>query len=225
MASPCRAALCLALFLVVLPLQERSPTTTPARRTPSRSASVLSTPTPTQFILAPWFRLAGVDGGAANCIRSRSSSPAPLQSVVWFAKKADTGATPLATAQSAISVTPAGQLVIADGSDAVLWSSPVNSSLKRASVLTLLDSGGDGVLWQSIKHPRDTLLPGQSVARNAGATGKSSYPSAPIGRCGVLFTTRRFSLGVQADGDVVLLVGNDPAAKALIKVQTIEPPD
>jgi hypothetical protein len=233
-ASPCRGALCLALCLLVLPRQHRSPAAA-AQTTNLTAGAALAPPgyitspsgvfafgfraldsDPTQFILATWFRFAD---GAAN--GSSSSSPAPPpQSVVWFAKKADTGATPLATARSALSVTPAGQLALEDGtngSNTVLWSPPVNSTAKRASVLALLDSGdlrlladGGGVLWRSFEHPRDTLLPGQSVAWDAGATGKLVSK-----RADAEFTTGRFSLGVQEDGNVVLyvdlLVGNDPA--------------
>ncbi|PUZ59701.1 hypothetical protein GQ55_4G063600 [Panicum hallii var. hallii] len=231
MASPRRAALCLALCLLVLP----RPPAAAAQITNLTAGTALAPPgyitspsgvfafgfraldsDPTQFILATWFRL---DGGAANGSSGNSSSPTPPQNVVWFAKKADTGATPLATALSALSVTPDGQLALMDGangSSSVLWSPPANSSVKRASVLALLDSGdlrliadGGGVLWQSFAHPRDTLLLGQSVAWDAGATGKLVSK-----RTDAEFTTGRFSLGVQADGNVVLYVdlldGNDP---------------
>ncbi|RLM55624.1 hypothetical protein C2845_PM10G17800 [Panicum miliaceum] len=231
MASPRRAALCLALCLLVLP----RPPAAAAQTTNLTAGTALAPPRyitspsgvfafgfraldsdPTQFILATWFRL---DGGAANGSSGNSSSPTPPQNVVWFAKKADTGATPLATARSALSVTPDGQLALVDGangSSSVLWSPPANSSVKRASVLALLDSGdlwliadGGGVLWQSFAHPRDTLLLGQSVAWDTGATGKLVSK-----RAHAKFTTGRFSLGVQADGNVVLYVdlldGNDP---------------
>jgi hypothetical protein len=52
------------------------------------------------------------------------------------------------------------------------------------------------VLWESFGYPTDTLLPGQSLALDAE------------------FTTGRFSMGVQTDGNVVLyvdlLTGNSP---------------
>ncbi|RLN12089.1 hypothetical protein C2845_PM09G20340 [Panicum miliaceum] len=213
MASPHRAALCLALCLLVLPRRQQRPPAAAAQTTTLTAGAALAPPgyitspsgvfafgfralesDPTQFVLATWFRL---DGAAAN--GSSSSSPAPPQSVVC--------------------VTPDGQLALVDsanGSSSVLWSPPANSSMKRASVLALLDSGdlqliadGGGVLWQSFAHPRDTLLPRQSVAWDAGATGKLVSK-----RADAEFTTGRFSLGVQADGNVVLYVdlldGNDP---------------
>ncbi|OEL18124.1 hypothetical protein BAE44_0020857 [Dichanthelium oligosanthes] len=111
MASPCRVALCLALCLLVLPRQQRSPVAV-AQQTNLTAVAALLPPgyitspsgvfafgfralnsDPTQFVLATWFRLTGAAGGTANGGGS-SSSPALPQSVVWFAKTTDTGTTP-----------------------------------------------------------------------------------------------------------------------------------
>jgi len=126
MASPRRVALC----LFVLPRRQQRPPAAAAQTTNLTAGAALAPPgyitspsgvfafgfraldaDPTQFVLATWFRL---DVGTAS---GSSSSPVPPQSVVWFAKKADTGATPLATARSALSVTPDGQLALVDGAN------------------------------------------------------------------------------------------------------------
>ncbi|WVZ79389.1 hypothetical protein U9M48_026969 [Paspalum notatum var. saurae] len=146
---------------------------------------------PTKFILATWFRI-GDD----------NSMPQP-ESVVWFAKESSMGATPNATAQSVLSIRPAdGQLTLTDGSQ-VLWNAS-NPSTQRGSVLVLSDSGnvmllGDGgeddVLWESFGYPTDTLLPGQTLL--GGLYSK---------RADTEFTTGRFTLAAQSDGNVVLYI-------------------
>ncbi|TVU08385.1 hypothetical protein EJB05_41789, partial [Eragrostis curvula] len=230
MASTYRLAPCVALFLLVLLHRQHSPVAAAKNNLTVGEAlappSYITSPSgvfafgfraldsdPAQFNLATWFQFTG--SGSGN-----GSSPSPPQSVVWFAKQADTGQTAVATAQSALSISASGRLALLDasnGSNRVLWSPPMNSALKRASVLALLDSGnlqviadgGGGVQWESFAHPRDTLLPGQSVSRGTSAEGKLVAK-----RADAEFTTGRFSLGVQDDGNVVLYVdllsGNDP---------------
>uniref|UniRef100_K3Y2W4 Receptor-like serine/threonine-protein kinase n=2 Tax=Setaria italica TaxID=4555 RepID=K3Y2W4_SETIT len=162
---------------------------------------------PAKFILATWFRFGDGNGDS-------SSQPQP-QSVVWFAKQLPSGATPNATARSVLSVTADGELTLTDGgSNQALWA----PSTERGSVLALRDSGnlqflsdsGDQVLWESFSYPTDTLLPGQSlVYAQSGNEGKVFAK-----RADAEFTTGRFSMGVQSDGNVVLYVdllkGNDP---------------
>ncbi|XP_066370815.1 G-type lectin S-receptor-like serine/threonine-protein kinase LECRK3 [Miscanthus floridulus] len=162
---------------------------------------------PTKFLVATWFRFAA-DGNA-----STQSQPQP-QSVVWFAKQSPSGTTPNATAQSALSITADGQLMLTDGNQ-VLWTPPTTD---RGSVLALRDSGnleflsdtGNQVLWESFSYPTDTLLPGQSLAyESTGSQGKLFAK-----RADAEFTTGRFSMGIQSDGNVVLYVdlleGNNP---------------
>ncbi|CAN6312126.1 unnamed protein product [Urochloa humidicola] len=150
---------------------------------------------PSKFLLATWFRFG--DGG-----NSSSSRPQP-QSVVWFAKQSSMGTTPNATARSVLSITTDGQLTLSDGSNQVLWTAST-SSRKRGSVLTLSDSGNvrfladggnDNVLWESFWHPTDTLLPGQTLQ---GVLFSK--------RADTEFTTGRFSLAAQDDGNVVLCI-------------------
>ncbi|KAF8696382.1 hypothetical protein HU200_037293 [Digitaria exilis] len=145
---------------------------------------------PSKFILATWFRFGG----------GNSSRPPQPESMVWFAKESSMGATPNATARSVLSITTDGQLTLADGSNQVLWTAST-SSTRREYVLTLSDSGnarflgGDGhtVLWESFWHPTDTLLPGQTLQGMLLSK-----------RAGAEFTTRRYSLAGQDDGNVVL---------------------
>ncbi|PAN38096.1 hypothetical protein PAHAL_7G146400 [Panicum hallii] len=159
---------------------------------------------PTKFLLATWFRFGGDDD---------SSQPQP-ESVVWFAKQSPSGATPNATAQSVLSITADGQLTLTDGSNQVLWT----PTLERGSVLALRDSGnlqflsdsGSQVLWESFWYPTDTLLPGQSLVYDLARSEGKVFAK----RADAEFTTGRFSMGIQSDGNVVLYVdllkGNDP---------------
>uniref|UniRef100_J3MFW6 non-specific serine/threonine protein kinase n=1 Tax=Oryza brachyantha TaxID=4533 RepID=J3MFW6_ORYBR len=86
----------------------------------------------------------------------------------------------------------------------------------RGSAVVLRDSGslrflGDSgdVLWDSFWYPTDTLLPGQWLAMDGRSEGKLFAK-----RADAEFTTGRFSMGVQTDGNVVLyidlLAGNSP---------------
>ncbi|XP_066378550.1 G-type lectin S-receptor-like serine/threonine-protein kinase LECRK1 [Miscanthus floridulus] len=171
---------------------------------------------PTKFLLATWFRFGDDAAGAGSSSISSQSQP---QSVVWFAKQSPSGGTAFATAGSVLSVTPDGTLVLTDGGgrNQELWRAST-SRLRRGSVLALRDSGnlqfhGDGgggdVLWESFWFPTDTLLPGQSLALDTKSEGKLFSK-----RADTEFTTGRFSMGVQPDGNVVLYVdlleGNNP---------------
>jgi hypothetical protein len=147
---------------------------------------------PTKFLLATWVR-----SGDGN-----SSQP---QSVVWFAKKSPpSGPTLVATAESVLSITVDGELEVTDGSHGVLW----RTTQGGGSVLALGDSGnlqllGDAgsAVWASFWYPTDTLLPGQSLALDDQSEGKLFAK-----RSDAEFATGRFSMGIQADGNVVLYV-------------------
>uniref|UniRef100_J3MFX0 Receptor-like serine/threonine-protein kinase n=1 Tax=Oryza brachyantha TaxID=4533 RepID=J3MFX0_ORYBR len=173
----------------------------------------LGSDNPAKFILATWFRF-NAGGGSGSGGVNASSPPAP-QSVVWFVKQSVSGDTAVGTAQSALSVTADGQLALADAANRVLWRAPI-ARLARGSALVLRDSGslqflGDSgnVLWDSFWYPTDTLLPGQSLAMDARFEGKLFAK-----RADAEFTTGRFSMGIQTDGNVVLYVdllsGNSP---------------
>lgn len=160
-------------------------------------------PDPTKFLLATWFRFGDGSG----------DSPPQPQSVVWFAKQSSTGSTPVATPQSVLSITADG-LVLSDGGTQVLWRVPT-PNMVPGTVLTLLDSGNllflddsGKVLWESFSYPTDTLLPSQSLAPSTPTDGKLFSK-----RADAEFTTGRFSLAVQNDGNVVLyldlLTGNN----------------
>uniref|UniRef100_A0A0E0LDK4 non-specific serine/threonine protein kinase n=1 Tax=Oryza punctata TaxID=4537 RepID=A0A0E0LDK4_ORYPU len=154
---------------------------------------------PGKFILATWFLFGS--GGSNASLRS-------AQSVVWFAKQSASGDTVIGTAQSALSVTSDGQLALADADSRVLWRAAPASPMMRGSVVVLRDSGnlqflGDSgdVLWESFWYPTDTLLPGQWLAMDGRSQGKLFSK-----RADAEFTTGRFSMGIQTDGNVVLYV-------------------
>ncbi|VAI78590.1 unnamed protein product [Triticum turgidum subsp. durum] len=229
MASP-SSALFVAAFLAVLSGHVAAARTNLTAGIPMTPPSYITSPSgvfafgfraldrssPGKFLLATWFRSGSDDDG-------RPSGSSQLQSVVWFSRQSSTySSAVLATAQSALSVTADGQLALADtadGGNRVLWRAPI-PSLKRGSVLALLDSGdlqflGDGgggpenVLWASFGYPTDTLLPGQSLTMDTRSEGKIISR-----RADTEFTTGRFTMGVQTDGNVVLYVdllsGNSP---------------
>jgi hypothetical protein len=160
---------------------------------------------PTKFLLATWF------------MSGNSSQP---QSVVWFAKESPSGATTLATAESVLSVTADGALALTNGGYGLLWSTSTSGSKKQDGgrpVLALDDSGNlqllDGagvVLWESFWYPTDTLLPGQSLVVRDRSEGTLISK-----RSDAEFTTGRFGMFVQKDGNVVLYIdpldGTDPS--------------
>ncbi|TVU40560.1 hypothetical protein EJB05_14027, partial [Eragrostis curvula] len=110
------------------------------------------------------------------------------------------GATPNATARPVLSIAADGQLTLTDGRRE-LWRAST-TSMQRGSVLVLRDSGNaqflsdDGaVLWESFGYPMGTLLPCQSLK---GFLFSKCVDSE--------FTTGRFSLAAQRDGNVVLCI-------------------
>ncbi|CAN6163447.1 unnamed protein product [Urochloa humidicola] len=115
----------------------------------------------------------------------RSGDGNNSQSVVWFAKQSPSGTTPNATAQFVLTIKADGQLTLTDGSSSQ-------------------------VVWESFSYPTDTLLPGQSLIYDMARSEGKVFAK----RGDAEFTTGRFSMGIQSDGNVVLYVdllkGNDP---------------
>ncbi|KAM0918990.1 hypothetical protein ACQ4PT_008418 [Festuca glaucescens] len=210
MASVC-SALCLAAFLAVLVHHHQPrPLLVAAAPTTNHMAGLSMTPpnyiTSLSGVFAFGFRALDASNPGKFLLDDdgdgQASSFSQLQSVVLFAKQSSTAA--LATAQSVLSVTTEGQLELTDitnGGNQVLWR-PEIPNLKRGSLFVLLDTGnlqflGDGgVLWESFSHPRDTLVPGQSLAQGQLISRRADTD----------FTTGRFSMDVQTDGNVVLYV-------------------
>ncbi|KAI4965657.1 hypothetical protein ZWY2020_006797 [Hordeum vulgare] len=163
----------------------------------SPSASAPSTPT-RPISSSPWFRFA--DDGS-------SSQPQP-RSVVWFLKETTMGSALVAPATSVLNITADGRLMLTDTGGEELWTARTRS-LQRGSVLALSDSGnvrflgdGDIVLWESFREPSDTLLPGQPLSANYSSFGGFLVSK----RADAEFTTGRFSLAAQPDGNVVLYI-------------------
>uniref|UniRef100_A0ACD5UG97 Uncharacterized protein n=1 Tax=Avena sativa TaxID=4498 RepID=A0ACD5UG97_AVESA len=238
MALPCSALYLVAFITVAVPVHHHQPRLLVVASAPTSNLTpgvsmtppgyitspsgvfafgfrALDASNPGKFLLATWFRSNDDAGG-----NGQASSSSQLQSVVWFAKQSSSAA--LATARSVLSVTADGQLVLADTTDGVnqvLWR-VIPTNLARGSLLVILDSGnlqflavaGGGrgnVLWESFSYPTDTLLPGQSLRMDAQSQGKLISK-----RADTEFTTGRFTMGIQTDGNVVLYVdllsGNSP---------------
>ncbi|TVU34884.1 hypothetical protein EJB05_16739, partial [Eragrostis curvula] len=95
------------------------------------------------------------------------------KTVVWVANRKD----PVVNSPAALQLSADGRLVILDGQNATVWSSPAptrNVTARGAAAARLLDSGNfvlsaDGkdfdqsVAWQSFDYPTDTLLPGMKL--------------------------------------------------------------
>ncbi|XP_062189607.1 receptor-like serine/threonine-protein kinase SD1-8 isoform X2 [Phragmites australis] len=103
------------------------------------------------------------------------------QTVVWVANRE----APITDTTGTLALNGSGQLVLADRSGRVFWSSaPWSVNSTGASVAQLLDSGnfmlrdtgaaGGVVLWQSFDHPSDTLLPGMKLGWDLN-TGLDRY--------------------------------------------------
>ncbi|BAS98648.1 Os06g0619600 [Oryza sativa Japonica Group] len=147
------------------------------------------------FLLAVWFN---DNTAAADPVQQKAA-------VVWHATDPDgSGSAVTATTQSVFSVN-FGQLSLANNGSRNIWTN-VNPAQPNGFVLVLLDSGnlqfltgGDNsVVWESFRHPTDTLLPGQSMG--AGENLRSKRTDAD-------FSAGRFGLFVQADGNIVLYIG------------------
>ncbi|KAI4973913.1 hypothetical protein ZWY2020_041694 [Hordeum vulgare] len=174
---------------------------------------------PTNFLLATWFRFA--DDGS-------SSQPQP-RSVVWFLKETTMGSALVAPATSVLNITADGRLMLTDTGGEELWTARTRS-LQRGSVLALSDSGnvrflgdGDIVLWESFREPSDTLLPGQPLSANYSSFGGFLVSK----RADAEFTTGRFSLAAQPDGNVVLYIdlftADYRSANAYLSTNTVGP--
>ncbi|KAE8771158.1 Protein BRASSINOSTEROID INSENSITIVE 1 [Hordeum vulgare] len=149
---------------------------------------------PTQFLLAVWF----------NLDHEPAADPSKNK-VVWYAKDPASNSAIVATAQAVFSITFHGELLLTDSTTGNVWTNP--SPGQSGNVLTLQDSGnlqfiaigGSAVVWETFRHPTDTLLPGQAMVSGAKLESKQSDTDFSVGR---------FSLYVQADGNVVLYLMN-----------------
>ncbi|XP_020109171.1 G-type lectin S-receptor-like serine/threonine-protein kinase LECRK3 [Ananas comosus] len=130
------------------------------------------------FLLAVWFN---------------NTSP---QVVVWFATN---NTNPVQVpAKSTLHLTQAGQLSLFDSNGQEVWSrdaaNATGVSLLDSGNLVLYDSSG-ALPWQSFQNPTDTILPGQSLGENSELRSKLTSSD---------FSTGRFELAVQSDGNLVL---------------------
>ncbi|WJX76230.1 non-specific serine/threonine protein kinase [Trifolium repens] len=99
-----------------------------------------------------------------------------LQSTtIWVANRNQ----PLNDSNGIVTISEDGNLVVLNGQNRVIWSSNVSNIASNRSCqfsdfgnLVLLESATGNILWQSIQHPSDTLLPGMKLSINK-RTGKS----------------------------------------------------
>ncbi|XP_073360427.1 G-type lectin S-receptor-like serine/threonine-protein kinase LECRK4 [Aegilops tauschii subsp. strangulata] len=150
---------------------------------------------PSHFLLAVWFNL-NLDPAA---------DPGQKK-VVWYAKDPASDSAIMATGQAVFSITPHGELLLTDSTTGGnIWTNP--SPGQSGNVLRLQDSGnlqfvaigGSNVVWETFRHPTDTLLPGQTMVSGAKLQSKRSDTD---------FSRGRFSMYVQADGNIVLYLMN-----------------
>ncbi|KAI5430099.1 hypothetical protein KIW84_034611 [Lathyrus oleraceus] len=93
-----------------------------------------------------------------------------LQStVIWVANRNQ----PLNDSNGIITISEDGNLVILNGQEQVVWSSNVSnigsntrSEFSEFGNLVLSESTTGKILWQSIQHPSDTLLPSMKLSTN-----------------------------------------------------------
>ncbi|XP_059628122.1 G-type lectin S-receptor-like serine/threonine-protein kinase At1g11330 [Cornus florida] len=109
------------------------------------------------------------------------------KAVVWVANRD----TPLNDSSGIVTISKDGNLVVLNGQKQIVWSSDVpnasvNSSaqLSDSGNLMLRDDSNGNIIWESFKHPSDSLLQGMKISTNK-FTGKKTQltswksPSVP----------------------------------------------
>ncbi|XP_073118366.1 G-type lectin S-receptor-like serine/threonine-protein kinase LECRK3 [Elaeis guineensis] len=112
------------------------------------------------------------------------------QTIVWFAN----GDNPV-QAGSKLELTSDGQLSLTDQTGNEIW----NPGVRSAPYAALLDTGNlilfSSPIWQSFSLPTDTLLPGQVLTPGSNLFSRFMDSN---------FSTGRFALAAQTDGNLVL---------------------
>ncbi|KAA8515718.1 hypothetical protein F0562_018671 [Nyssa sinensis] len=118
----------------------------------------------------------------------------PAKTIVWFAN-----VDPVPRG-SKVTLTDSGELILYNTSDTVIWKAETNSST-TSTCAAMLDSGnfvlvnGSNPVWESFKHPTDTILPTQILGINSKLTSRQSETN---------YNKSRFQLIMQGDGNLVL---------------------
>jgi hypothetical protein len=123
-----------------------------------------------------FFNTTGADGGKTYLGIWYANIPGPM-TVVWVANRRD----PVLNTPAVLQLSAGGRLVILDGNNVTVWSSPAPSrKVTESPTARLLDNGnfvlssdGSGsdqsVAWQSFDYPTDTLLPGMKLGVDSRA--------------------------------------------------------
>ncbi|GJM92922.1 hypothetical protein PR202_ga09430 [Eleusine coracana subsp. coracana] len=125
-----------------------------------------------------FFSPSGADDGRTYLGIWYANIPGPM-TVVWVANRQD----PVLNSPAVLQLSAGGRLVILDGKNDTVWSSPAptRTVITGRATARLLDSGnfilssdGSGsddqsVAWQSFDYPTDTLLPGMKLGVDSRA--------------------------------------------------------
>ncbi|KAL9277779.1 hypothetical protein ACSQ67_024998 [Phaseolus vulgaris] len=136
------------------------------------------------------------------------------RTVVWIANRD----TPVGNSSGVLNVTDGGNLIILNGSGAIVWSSNTSAAAKKP-IVQLLETGNlvvkeesnqENLLWQSFDLPGDTLLPGmrlRSSMVNGSFTSLTSWRDTEDPGRGVYsyhIDTRGFPQVVITKGGILL---------------------
>ncbi|CAK9314170.1 unnamed protein product [Citrullus colocynthis] len=125
------------------------------------------------------------------------------QTLVWSANRDK-----LAPGGSTVILTTSGQLALNDPGGKQIWAATFTTTNQSVSHAALLDTGNfvlatndSEIVWQSFDYPTDTILPSQNL--NQGNSLIASYTETN-------YSSGRFQLNMQSDGNLVLYTRNFP---------------
>ncbi|POO01298.1 Bulb-type lectin domain containing protein [Trema orientale] len=133
-----------------------------------------------------------------------------IVTIVWYAMKEDKPA--LAPKRSRLELTADNGLVLKDSQGKGLWKSDLTTNTNPVAHAVMNETGNFVVvsesaqtIWESFKHPRDTLLPTQIMEIECQLSSRLKEND---------FSTGRFQFRMLSDGDAVLNTINLPSKQA-----------
>ncbi|XP_028761083.1 G-type lectin S-receptor-like serine/threonine-protein kinase LECRK2 [Neltuma alba] len=134
----------------------------------------------------------------------------PENTIVWSAKN-DIGDALVVSKGSKVEIKSDGWLQLLDPKGSQIWSGG-NSGSGDVGYAQMLDTGNfvlfgqrSQPLWQSFDHPTDTILPGQVLNSPSEIVSRYSQNN---------FSTGKFQLRLQEDGNLVLRTTHSPSTAA-----------